>query len=189
MTTTFVGNGIPSTTTTTPKTSSKSRSRGITASTTSISLAPNKGKARLPPAPLPSTPEANVHQAVPTKGIQKIDRATLVKQKVKSYPRDREHFFNKVVQPQNSKNGKNGGPYYFVLNYNERLSTVTLCPMQPKGVLSGKRQGRPRYQCAVQSTSANWITAAARLYDAVPAFMVMKTPIVAQEAWDILGEP
>jgi hypothetical protein len=124
-------------------------------------------------------------QAAAVKGVQKVDRTTLVKQKVKSYPRDREHFYNKVVQPKGAKEG----PYFFVLNYNDRLQMVTLCPMAPKGVLSGKRHGRPRYQCVLNATSSNWVTAPTSLYVAVPAFMVMKTPLVAQEAWDILGEP
>lgn len=144
-------------------------------------------KRALPPvssiAPASESPN---QQAVPHKGIQRIDRTTLVKQKVKSYPRDREHFYNKVVQPKNSPAGSTN--YYFVLHYNDKLNMVTLCPMTPKGVLSGKRQGRPRYQCIVQNTSANWITAPTRLYDPVPAFMVMKTPLVAQEAWDILTD-
>ena len=146
----------------------------------------------IPLSPLPpSNPEATqVNQAIPTKAVQKIDRTTLVKQKVKSYPRDREHFFNKVVQPKGGggKASKRNGPYYFVLNYNERLSMVTLCPMAPMGILSGKRQGRPRFQCDLQNTSANWITAPTRFYDPVPAFMVMKTPFVSQEAWDILND-
>eukprot|EP00429_Kryptoperidinium_foliaceum_P031518 CAMPEP_0176139308 /NCGR_PEP_ID=MMETSP0120_2-20121206/70779_1 /TAXON_ID=160619 /ORGANISM="Kryptoperidinium foliaceum, Strain CCMP 1326" /LENGTH=736 /DNA_ID=CAMNT_0017475291 /DNA_START=40 /DNA_END=2250 /DNA_ORIENTATION=- len=123
-------------------------------------------------------------QATPTKGIQKVDRATLVKQKVKSYPRDREHFYNKVVQPK----GHTDGPYFFVLNYNEKTSMVTLCPMAPRGLLSGKRAGRPRYQCVLGTNSSNWITAPCDLYDPVPAFMVMKTPLIAQEAWDINAE-
>jgi hypothetical protein len=171
---------------------SKSRSR----TPTSTSKKARSSSSSLPPPSSWNANEAaaedNSHQAIPTKGVQKIDRTTLVKQKVKSYPRDREHFFNKVVQPKHMPSGKkklHEGPYYFVLNYNERLSMVTLCPMAPKGVLSGKRQGRPRYQCVLQNTSANWITAPTRLYDPIPAFMVMKTPVVSQEAWDILGDP
>lgn len=144
-----------------------------------------KSSPRTPPAPAEDFPVTCPSQDLTVKGIQKVDRTTLVKQKVKSYPRDREHFYNKVVQPK----GSNQGPYFFVLNYNDRLQMVTLCPMAPKGVLSGKRHGRPRFQCVLNATSSNWVTAPANLYDSVPAFMVMKTPLVAQEAWDILGEP
>jgi hypothetical protein len=127
-------------------------------------------------APPPPRPEA-----MPTNGVQSIDRNQLVKQKVKSYPRDRAHFYNKVVQPLGSKNG----PYYFCLHYNKVAQVVTLCPMEPTGTLSGKRAGRPRYQCVLHNTSDNWITAPTTLYESVPAFMVMKTPLIGQEAWDI----
>ncbi len=127
-------------------------------------------------SPPPARPEAT-----PTTGVQTIDRTQLVKQKVKSYPRDRAHFYNKVVQPIGSKNG----PYYFCLHYNKTAQIVTLCPMEPKGTLSGKRAGRPRYQCVLNATSENWITAPTTMYEAVPAFMVMKTPLIVQEAWDI----
>ena len=127
----------------------------------------------IPPPPRP--------EAIPTTGVQSIDRTQLVKQKVKSYPRDSVHFFNKVVQPVGNKNG----PYYFCLHYNKAAQIITICPMEPKGTLSGKRAGRPRYQCVLNTTSENWITAPTHLYEAVPAFMVMKTPLIGQEAWDI----
>ena len=127
----------------------------------------------IPPPPRP--------EATPTTGVQTIDRTQLVKQKVKSYPRDSVHFFNKVVQPMGNKNG----PYYFCLHYDKAAQVITICPMEPKGTLSGKRAGRPRYQCVLNTTSENWITAPTSLYEAVPAFMVMKTPLIGQEAWDI----
>lgn len=119
-------------------------------------------------------------QVVPSDKIQKVDRSVLCKQKVKSYPRDRMHYYNKVVT-------KNKKQYYFVLNYNEKSQKLVLCPMAVKGVLSGRRQGRPRFQCVLEATSANWITVPCKQYTPVEAFMVMKTPLVAQEAWDILG--
>lgn len=148
------------------KTTTKSRSRPVEASL----------QAAIETTDLQSRP-----QALPTKGIQRIDRANLIKQKVKSYPRDRVHFYNKVVKPV----GKKNGPYFFCLHYDERSKMVTLCPLEPRGMLSGKRAGRPRYQCALHNTSDNWITAPSSLYQAVPAFMVMKTPLICQEAWDI----
>jgi hypothetical protein len=131
--------------------------------------------------PVTSPPPPARPEAMPTTGVQTIDRTQLVKQKVKSYPRDRAHFYNKVVQPIGSKNG----PYFFCLHYNKTAQIVTLCPMEPKGTLSGKRAGRPRYQCVLNATSENWITAPTTMYEAVPAFMVMKTPLIVQEAWDI----
>eukprot|EP00980_Cylindrotheca_fusiformis_P024612 scaffold12167_cov129-Cylindrotheca_fusiformis.AAC.5 len=125
-------------------------------------------------------------QVVPSDKIQAVDKATLCKQKVKSYPRDRQHYYNKVVTPTTGPLAKK--QYYFVLHYDEPKQLVTLCPMAVKGILSGRRQGRPRFQCVLRETSENWITSAsASAYAPVEAFMVMKTPIVAQEAWDILG--
>ena len=129
---------------------------------------------------LPNTPTQQ--QVQPSSKVQTINRSTLCKQKVKSYPRDRLHFYNKVVRKRGSS-----GKFYFVLHYNERFQQITICPMSPKGTLSGKRQGRLRFQCQLLDTSKNWLHASAREYEPVSAFMVMKTPIVAQEAWDILG--
>lgn len=142
-------------------------------------------KVKTPSATQPISPSPVHHQVVPSSDIQPVDRATLCKQKVKSYPRDRLHFYNKVVQ----RKGTTDGPYYFVLHYSESSQQLTLCPMAPKGILSGKRQGRPRFQCMLEETSANWITSPTSEFEPIPAFMVMKTPLVAQEAWDILGEP
>jgi len=139
-----------------------------------------KSKSPKPSTILPNTP--NQQQVQPTKSVQTIDKAILCKQKVKSYPRDRLHFYNKVVQRKSSP-----GAYFFVLHYGETSQQITIVPMAPKGVLSGKRQGRPRFQCVLQETSKNWKTASTKDYEPVSAFMVMKTPIIAQEAWDILG--
>lgn len=167
--------------------------RKLRASTTApTKVSPKSPKAKKsrssisPDAPsLPSGPlTSKQYQGRPSPGVQKVDRATLCKQKVKSYPRDRLHYYNKVV----CKNGDlSKGPYYFVLHYSEPEQEVTIVPMHAKGVLSGKRAGRPRYQCRIEPTSSNWLTVPIKDYSPVPAFMVMKTPIVAQEAWDILG--
>jgi predicted GNAT family N-acyltransferase len=121
-------------------------------------------------------------QVVPSDKIQKIDRSSLCKQKVKSYPRDRLHFYNKVVVQKSQPN-----KYYFVLHYNESKSHLVLVPMTIQGTLSGRRQGRPRFQCLLKNTSSNWLNVSSKNYVPVSAFMVMKTPIVAQEAWDILA--
>jgi len=158
------------------------RSRSSAASRTSTTTPRTKTP------PIKKSPPINVHpqrQVVPSDKIQKVDRSILCKQKVKSYPRDRMHYYNKVVTPRNSSQNKK--QYFFVLNYCEPKGKLILCPMVVKGVLSGRRQGRPRYQCVIQDTSSNWVTVQAKNYVPVEAFMVMKTPIVAQEAWDILS--
>jgi hypothetical protein len=146
--------------------------------------------------------------------IFSIDKAVLCKQKVKSYPRDRLHFFNKVVRRTASSStsfaaatNTSNHEYFFVLHYQEDPSLsspttttptslssssssssarVILIPMIVKGILAGKRSGRPRYQCVVLNDTSNWITDSVNNnYEAVNAVMVMKTPFVAQEAWDI----
>ena len=82
--------------------------------------------------------------------------------------------------------------YYFVLHYDEPTQNVTLVPMIRNGLfMSGnkKRMGRYRYQCNILENNKNWILdASPNEYDIVPsAVMIMKTPVVAQEAWDIHG--
>jgi hypothetical protein len=142
-----------------------------------------------------------------------IDKTKLCKQKVKSYPRSRIHYYNKVVVRKrfNAVDAMpNGGPfrrhynggsmldhryefcYYFVLHYDEPTQNVTLVPMIRQGLfMSGnkKRMGRYRYQCNILENNKNWILdASPNEYDIVPnAVMIMKTPVVAQEAWDIYG--
>ena len=109
-------------------------------------------------------------------------RSGLTKQKVKSYPRDRVHFYNKVVRPKKGKSSEN----YFVLNYDEDKNTIRIIPMEARGLLSGKRAGRPRFQVVMSSYPRNAKTVSCDSYDIVKAFMVMKTPVVASEAWDVL---
>ena len=142
-----------------------------------------------------------------------IDTTKLCKQKVKSYPRSRVHYYNKVVVRKRFnavdampnvgriRRHYNGGSmldhryefcYYFVLHYDEPTQNVTLVPMIRNGLfMSGnkKRMGRYRYQCNILENNKNWILdASPNEYDIVPsAVMIMKTPVVAQEAWDIHG--
>ncbi|CAJ1954189.1 unnamed protein product [Cylindrotheca closterium] len=169
------------------KTTVPTRSASAAASNTVSPLTPKKVK--VAPAKLLPNSSSSQRQVVPFEGIRKIDKTTLCKQKVKSYPRDRAHFYNKVVTVGSGSSGsKNKQPqYYFCLHYDEPKQLLTLCPMAIKGVLSGRRQGRPRYQCVLLENSKNWICSSAKDCETVEAFMVMKTPIVAQEAWDILS--
>ena len=109
-----------------------------------------------------------------------VDRSTLRKQKVKAYPRTRPHFYNRVVKPADGTK-----EYFFVFQYNPETEDVTLIPMAAKGTLMGKREGRPRYQCCLGDTTENFIYSNSVNYQHVPATMVMKTPIVSQEAWDV----
>jgi len=72
---------------------------------------------------------------------------------------------------------------------------MTIVPMIQDGFFSStgnnknkERSGRPRYQCNILDTDRNWIREAPLdEYEIVPnAVMVMKTPLVAKEAWDII---
>ena len=125
--------------------------------------------------------------------FKKINRAEIRKQKVKAYPRNRPHFYNRVVKPIKKMtgsfaNGVIGGrqySYFFVLHYNEVEEQLRLVPMEARGIMMGKRQGRPRYICCIGTTDENFVTQPVHNYQVVPATMVMKTPWVAQEAWDI----
>jgi hypothetical protein len=118
----------------------------------------------------------------PTPVAVSSDRPSYMKQKVKSYPRDRIHFYNKVVRPKNGKKSDN----YFVLHYDEPKGTIRIIPMEPRGVLSGKRAGRPRFQAKMEHFGRDMKTVSCSDYNIVDAFMVMKTPVVASEAWDVL---
>jgi len=110
-----------------------------------------------------------------------IDKTVLIKQKVRSYPRSRIHFFNKVVK---LKKG-HAGEYFFVLHYDEQHGRVRIVPMVARGKLSGKREGRPRYQTIIEDTDSNFRSFTVADIDLVKAAMVMKTPVIASEAWDI----
>jgi len=137
-------------------------------------------KAPAKPAPV-GKPAARA--PVSRKGIanrKAVDRKGLMKQKVRSYPRSRLHYYNRVVKKMNGSKH-----YYFVLNYDESKGTIRIVPMMARGTLTGKREGRPRYQCKVGDTDSNFQTVTASEYQVVPAVMVMKTPYVALEAWDI----
>ena len=109
-----------------------------------------------------------------------IDRNNLFKQKPSSYPRQSVHYYNRVVKPVN-------GPkhYYLVMHYDEADRMMRIVPMKANGKLTGKSEGRPRYQVVLQETDTNIATVRADDYVIVPARMVMKTPLVANEAFDI----
>ncbi|CAB9503715.1 expressed unknown protein [Seminavis robusta] len=147
-----------------------------------------------PPPVLSSTPAvASIPTTATTTPIDKnaaaaaaaaaaASRTGPMKQKVKSYPRDRVHFYNKVVRPKKGKNSEN----YFVLHYDEAKQTIRIIPMEPRGILSGKRAGRPRWQAVMTNLEKDSKTVRCADYEIVKAFMVMKTPVVASEAWDVL---
>jgi hypothetical protein len=160
------------------------------------STSPSSSKKKVAASPITTTtassltspgPEVNYVTCLQPGGPHPIQKATLHKQKVKSYPRDRLHFYNKVVAKKGPPSGTTTTTWYFVLFYNETAQQLIVVPMEPRGILSGKRQGRPRFQCVVGDTDANFLQVSTHDYEPVEAFMVMKTPNVTQEAWDILA--
>ena len=113
---------------------------------------------------------------------ERLEVSKLTKQKVKSYPRSRVHFYNKVVKRRDGSDG-----YFFVLHYNETLGTIRFAPLEQRGTLTGKREGRARFQAVVPEKAPSAMPVSE--YQIVPSTMVMKTPVVSAEAWDIRDDP
>ena len=145
----------------------------------------SKSMVRKPPRPqaalaLKAAPKPKSKVASQRSGPKRVNRAELKKQKVKAYPRDRIHFYNRVVKPRGSSND-----YFFVLDYNESKETIQIVPMHANGVCHGKHAGQPRYQCVVGDTDENFRTEHIGDFQLVAATMIMKTSVVVQEAWVI----
>lgn len=111
-----------------------------------------------------------------------FDKNTLRKQRADSYPRDRPHYYNKVVRRKGSKSNQ----FYFVYHYDEQAATLRLIPLEVKGTLSGNREGRPRYRAVLGDTDRNFRTVASSSYEVMTAYAVMKSPWLVTEAWDIV---
>jgi hypothetical protein len=110
----------------------------------------------------------NQQQVQPSFKVQAIDEITLCKQKVKSYPQDQLHYFNRVIVQNKKKNthyGGNGDKYYCVLHYFKPYELITIVPTFPKGVLLGKQQGQPQLQCQLLDTSNNWLNVSTHDYE------------------------
>jgi hypothetical protein len=81
----------------------------------------------LPPTPVRRTPlRRGVNRSIGRSrndGESKpIDNAVLMKQKVKSYPRSRVHYYNRVVKPKNGSRN-----YFFVLHFDESSNIDPHC--------------------------------------------------------------
>ena len=123
----------------------------------------------------------------PIKNPKLINKNILYKQKVRAYPRSRIHYYNRVVFKSGS--AITNRKYWFVLQYDEATGLIKVVPLEPRGKLSGKREGRPRYQAEIGDTDANFTVVSTADYQLARAAMVMKTPVVAHEAWDIEDDP
>ena len=60
--------------------------------------------------------------------------------------------------------------------------------MYTKGALGGQREGRPRYRCDIGETDANFKIVSGADYAVVRSCAIMKTAVVAMEAWDVETE-
>jgi hypothetical protein len=140
----------------------------------------HRDSAKAPPVP-PKEGSSSSSLFPKPLGGNAIDRATFRKQKVKSYPRSRVHYYNRVVK----KKGAASKEYFFVVEYDEQSSMICIVPMAARGKLSGRNEGRPRYQAVILDTDKNFKKVSASDYQVVPSTMVMKTPILASEAWAI----
>jgi hypothetical protein len=108
----------------------------------------------------------------------------LRKQRIMSMPKHipkPQQFFNKVVKEKASTEKK----YWFVLHYNHEQGFMRVIPLDAQGLLTGKRNGRPRWKALVEFSDVNVQTVQPAKYEIVPAFMVTKTPMVELETWDI----
>lgn len=144
--------------------------------TTSASKVARKKGEPKPPDPAPPVSLRPGPIPVPlAKGLQK--------QKVRSYPRTVVHYYNRVVKPTSREK-----TYFFVLNYNPLERWIRAVPLLSKSIFSGQREGRPRYQAVLEPTDANLLSASVDDYQVVSATMVMKTPVVSEEAWDVIDD-
>ena len=101
-----------------------------------------------------------------------------------AFPKEKHHFYNKVVRRKRS----NADKFYYVVEYDGEKNLLCIVPMYIKGTLSGQREGRPRYRCDIGETDANFKIVSGSDYAVVRSCAIMKTSIVALEAWDIETE-
>lgn len=146
------------------------------------SNSPKKKKSEKP-TPATSTPKVqrSLLAAVNPGKPRTIDPKTFRKQKVVAFPKEKHHFYNKVVRRKRS----NAEKFYYVVEYDDDKNLLCIVPMYPKGTLSGQREGRPRYRCDIGETDANFKIVSGADYAVVRSCAIMKTSVVALEAWDI----
>lgn len=179
--------------TTTPR-RSNSRSRSETVSTSSkrrvsearkSNTSSSKKKKKSPPARSPPAKTSKSLFVLLKAGrTRAIDPKTFRKQKVQAFPKEKSHFYNKVVRRKRGSAEK----YFYVLEYDEENKLLCLVPLIAKGTLSGQREGRPRYRCDIGETDANFKIVSTSDYSVVRSCAIMKTSLVAMEAWDVETE-
>ena len=109
------------------------------------------------------------------------------------------YYYNKVVAPTISHDNslKYKSKYYFVLNYDHTIKTISIIPLYQKGTFKGKREGRIRWKANIIDKGAyhnetNYLRLQGIVvvpcldWDIVPSSTVTKCSSVAEESWDIL---
>jgi hypothetical protein len=164
---------------TTPKVASKRKDPKATRTRSATPRKPPRTPTTVTPGAKKSAPKKTPVTLNPLSSRDK----SLRKQKVLSVPRspNKIYYYNKVV----TRKDGNRDEYFFVLHYDEGKSVIRIIPLVRQGELVGKREGRPRYK-AVLTNHTRAPTVRASDYDIVSAYMVTKTPLVANETWDIL---
>eukprot|EP00529_Nitzschia_sp_RCC80_P006372 CAMPEP_0113510922 /NCGR_PEP_ID=MMETSP0014_2-20120614/38404_1 /TAXON_ID=2857 /ORGANISM="Nitzschia sp." /LENGTH=1489 /DNA_ID=CAMNT_0000406925 /DNA_START=1 /DNA_END=4467 /DNA_ORIENTATION=+ /assembly_acc=CAM_ASM_000159 len=176
-----------------PKSSSSSKARK-SASTL------DSGNIKTPPPSSSSTPSNRIMSAadylddcrIRKKSMTSsfpIEPNKLCKQQGLAHQRSQQSetkqiWYNKIIR--NTKNAPDD--LYFVLDYYSKSDSATLVPIAPTGNFARTRNERPRYQCQLLDTNDNWTTvrniSTNSRWEAVsPVQAVMKTSMVAQEAW------
>jgi len=133
-----------------------------------------------PASPAPPA-ERSLFDLMKSRKTRSIDPKTFRKQKVQAFPKEKNHFFNRIVRRKRGSADK----YFYVLEYDDTKKQLCLVPLITKGTLSGQREGRPRYRCDIGDTDSNFKIVSASDYVVVRSCAIMKTSLVASEAWDI----
>ena len=142
-----------------------------------------KKKKKSPPifaSPAPPA-ERSLFDLMKSRKTRSINPKTFRKQKVQAFPKEKNHFFNRIVRRKRGSAEK----YFYVLEYDDTKKQLCLVPLITKGTLSGQREGRPRYRCDIGDTDSNFKIVSASDYVVVRSCAIMKTSLVASEAWDI----
>jgi len=139
---------------------------------------------------------------------ENVPGASVRKQKSSTIPKripKEQHFFNKVVvrlQQQGNNNKNEEDKYFYVLSFDMKHMTLKLVPMardddNDDAVVDGKQHpttkkkdtvvavARPRWKAQVEEQVLMDDATAAK-YKIVASHMLTKTPLVANERWDIL---
>lgn len=116
-------------------------------------------------------------------------KASTRKQKAPTIPKrisEEHHFVNKIVQRKDSRIVETSNRFFYVLHFNIKHMVLKLLPMvcDDDVAASVEEATRPRWRAIVVGNQC--VIQPAAMYQIVQSHMLVKTPIVANERWDIL---